>query len=63
VTKEQRVRKAAEHDSCPQCGKSLTDRVGSGRLSDGVFCSLNCMALFHDDYYRERISHATPSAN
>lgn len=31
---------------CPACGRELTptDRYGSGRLADGIFCSLGCYA-------------------
>jgi hypothetical protein len=61
-------RAAIEHarrtDTCPQCRRPLAeDRVGSGSLTDGVFCSLDCQAQFHDDYFRERIRQGLPSPN
>jgi hypothetical protein len=35
---------------CPNCGKSIPEgrRVGSGKKSEGGFCSLDCYA----EYYR-----------
>jgi hypothetical protein len=52
----------ANPDRCPNCGQPLgTDRVGSGRLSDGIFCSLECLATFHDDYFDERARGSRPS--
>jgi hypothetical protein len=34
---------------CPNCGKAIPDgkRVGSGKKSDGGFCSLDCYAEHH----------------
>lgn len=34
---------------CPWCGKTIPEgtRVGSGRKSDGGFCSLACYADYH----------------
>jgi hypothetical protein len=36
-------------NSCPFCGKSIPDgtRVGSGRKSEGGFCSLDCYAKYY----------------
>lgn len=36
---------------CPNCGKSIPEgkRVGSGKKSEGGFCSLSC----YGDYYRD----------
>jgi hypothetical protein len=60
-------RAAVEHGArtatCPQCHQPLTDRVGSGALRDGVFCSLSCFAEFHDDHFRERIKQGLSSPN
>lgn len=52
--KRSRIAEAAAKDICPECGKPLTDRVGTGSLVDGVFCSLNCQATFHHEYYLAR---------
>jgi hypothetical protein len=58
------IRRAAQDGVCPQCGVALdNNRVGSGRLADGVFCSLGCMTTFHEDYYRERLDFGLPSDN
>ena len=68
-TKEARIRDAAAEDRCPQCARPLGSssaerrRVGSGRLADGVFCSLECFAAFHKDAYDERIANGVPSRN
>ena len=57
------IAEAARNDSCPHCHQPLgEERVGSGRFADGVFCSLDCLGTFHDDYFRERI-RSLPSAN
>ena len=31
---------------CPQCGQDVGAGIGTGRLSDGIFCSLSCYANF-----------------
>jgi hypothetical protein len=38
--------------SCPVCHEAIPagGGVGSGRLSDGLYCSLTCFAL-RNDYY------------
>ena len=49
------IEDARRRDVCPQCGKGLGDsRVGSGALSDGVFCSLECLTSFHGEYFQKR---------
>lgn len=39
---------------CPNCGRDIPDgtRVGSGKKSEGGFCSLNCYA----EYYKLELS-------
>jgi hypothetical protein len=39
---------------CPNCGKNIPEgkRVGSGKKSDGGFCSLDC----YGEYYRAEIT-------
>jgi hypothetical protein len=32
---------------CPACHGELSQRIGSGKLDDGVFCSLDCYASWH----------------
>ena len=41
---------------CPNCGKNIPDgkRVGSGKKSDGGFCSLDCYAQYHKADLTER---------
>lgn len=64
--KERRIAAARQDETCPECGKPLPsggERVGSGALADGVFCSLDCQAAFHEDYYRERARASNPPHN
>lgn len=59
-----RIAEANQADQCPECGRPLgPERVGSGAHRDGIFCSLECQAAFHEDYYRERIRASRPSQN
>jgi len=41
---------------CPYCGKSIPEgtRIGSGRKSDGGFCSLDCYARYYEQELKER---------
>lgn len=63
--KRRRIARGHEEGSCPNCGNSIVrgEGCGSGRLSDGIFCGLECQATFHEDYYRERIRGSGPSPN
>lgn len=42
---------------CPNCGKSIPEgkRVGSGKKSEGGFCSLDCFGQY---YRRELVERA-----
>jgi predicted nucleic acid-binding Zn ribbon protein len=50
-----------ERNICPMCGKRIPDgqRVGSGRKSDGGFCSLDCYAEYHKLDLVEKARRAT----
>jgi hypothetical protein len=62
--KQERIAAAAREGNCPECGCRLDrDRIGSGRLADGVFCSLDCLASFHVDYFESRRRASAPSEN
>ena len=64
--KRARIEAAARKDVCPQRGRPLLpppDRVDSGNLADGLFCSLECLGNFHEDYFRERARASNPSRN
>jgi hypothetical protein len=41
---------------CPYCGKLIPEgtRVGSGRKSEGGFCSLDCYARYYQMEFQER---------
>lgn len=49
-----------EMNICPQCGKNIPEgtRVGSGRHSEGGFCSLGCYAEFYASNLVERAKRA-----
>lgn len=56
AAKRDRISEAARAGTCPQCGKAIPEgtAVGTGRHSDGRFCSLECVALFHGDTFIKR---------
>jgi hypothetical protein len=55
MDKRERIEKAGRDGRCPQCEKRLEqDRIGTGALADGTFCSIECLATFHDDYLQMR---------
>lgn len=41
---------------CAYCGTDLKDRkiVGSGSFADGLFCSLDCYAMFYGNRVRKQ---------
>jgi hypothetical protein len=41
---------------CPNCGKAIPGgtRIGTGKKSDGIFCSLDCLAQYHETELIER---------
>jgi hypothetical protein len=43
---------------CPTCGKAIPDgtRVGSGRKSEGGFCSLDCNVRYYAVEIHERVT-------
>jgi hypothetical protein len=45
-----------DQNICPNCGKTIPQgtRVGSGRKSEGGFCSLDCYASFYQLELTER---------
>jgi hypothetical protein len=64
MDKREQIEDARLREICPHCGKPLgDDRVGSGSLADGVFCSLACLSSFHDEYFQARRDYGTPSSN
>ena len=63
--KRRRIEQAHKEGRCPNCWDPIQAGKGhgSGKLSDGIFCGLYCEAVFHEDYYRERIRASRPSPN
>ena len=45
-----------DQNICPKCGKIIPQgtRVGSGRKSEGGFCSLDCYTIFYQLELAER---------
>lgn len=45
-----------EQNRCPYCGQTIAEgkRTGSGRKSDGGFCSLNCYTRYYQLELAER---------
>jgi hypothetical protein len=63
-TKRAAIERAAKTGTCPQCHRPVAGvEVGSGSRRDGVFCSQDCQATFHADYYRARAEHSRRSPN
>jgi len=50
-----------EQNICPTCGETISEgmRVGTGRKSDGGFCSLDCYAKFYEVDLVERQTRLT----
>jgi hypothetical protein len=53
-----------QRGTCPYCGQSFSagQRVGSGKKSEGGFCSLNCYAEYHKLSLVERHERRTRNA-
>lgn len=50
IDKRDQIADARRRGICPNCGEQLgSERVGTGSLADGVFCSLGCLTKF--DFY------------
>ncbi len=45
---EDDLSRCLEQDICPVCQQSIAEKFGSGQLKDGVFCSLDCYAKWHE---------------
>jgi len=50
-----------DQNTCPNCGKTIPQgaRVGSGRKSEGGFCSLDCYTSFYQLQLTERARRLT----
>jgi hypothetical protein len=53
-----------DNGSCPNCGKKIHEgkRVGSGKKSDGGFCSLDCYGEYYKAELTERHKKAIAAA-
>lgn len=45
---EDYLRQCLEQSICPACQQPIVERVGSGRLKDGAFCSLACFTKWNE---------------
>ena len=45
---EDYLRQCLEQNICPVCQQPIAKRVGSGRLKDGAFCSLDCFTKWNE---------------
>jgi hypothetical protein len=45
-----------EQNTCPYCGREIAEgtRVGTGRKSDGGFCSLDCYTKYYQSQLVDR---------
>lgn len=48
------LRNCLEQNICPTCQKELSNKVGSGKLEEGTFCSLECNAKWHEAAFIKR---------
>lgn len=55
-TDESYLRRCFEKGTCPACGKNVDagTPVGSGKIGEGRFCSLNCHARYNERQLLER---------
>ena len=42
------LQECLQKNICPTCQKTLYNKVGSGKLNEGTFCSLDCNAKWHE---------------
>jgi hypothetical protein len=42
---------------CRRCGKFVTRPTGTGRRRDGVFCGVECFAIYYAKYLANRAEH------
>lgn len=56
-SEEQFLLELWDKNICPSCGRNIPPgtRIGSGRKSEGGFCSLDCYAHYHAWDIAERI--------
>jgi hypothetical protein len=48
------LRQCLEQNTCPACQQPITEKFGSGQVKDGVFCSLDCYAKWHQAMLKQR---------
>ncbi len=51
---EEYLHRCLEQNICPVCQQTIVKRFGSGQIKDGVFCSLDCYAKWHDALLKRR---------
>jgi len=63
-SEEDYLRELWDKNICPNCGKDIPEgkRVGSGKKSEGGFCSLDCYASYYKGALIERAKKAAAFA-
>jgi hypothetical protein len=52
-SESERLSRPSREGICPNCGKAIPEGQGVVRGA-GMFCSLDCVALFHQQEFTER---------
>jgi len=64
-SEEEYLRQCREKSVCPECQRPLYEKVGGGQFKDGVFCSLDCYAKWHEALlvrrHQERLQKSKPN--
>lgn len=56
MTKHERIRRSWDEGICPQCGRKIEEGqgTGTGQRADGIFCSMDCISIFHGEEFVRR---------
>jgi hypothetical protein len=42
------LRQCVEQNNCPVCQQPIAKKLGTGRIQDGLFCSLDCYGKWNE---------------
>ena len=58
------LRQCLEQNICPVCQQPIAQKMGTGQLKEGVFCSLDCYAKWNETSlirrHQDRVKKANP---